>query len=275
MCGIAGIFAGASAGWSTESATKVLRQMTDAQVHRGPDAEGVWLDERNRCHLGHRRLSIIDVSDAGRQPMVSTDGRRVIVFNGEIYNYLELRPQLAALGRDIRGRTDTEVLLEAIAAWGIDAFPKLDGMYALAVFDRDSGDLLLARDPFGEKPLYYTELPGGGLAFASELQALEKIPGLDRTVSIDAVGEYLKFQYINAPRTIYAKVKKLPPGHWLRASGTQPPQIGRHFSFAPRPETAAPRPIADLADELEEILVRGIRRRLIADVPLGAFLSGG
>ena len=128
MCGSAGIFAGASAGWSTESATKVLRQMTDAQVHRGPDAEGVWLDERNRCHLGHRRLSIIDVSDAGRQPMVSTDGRRVIVFNGEIYNYLELRPQLAALGRDIRGRTDTEVLLEAIAAWGIDAFPKLDGM---------------------------------------------------------------------------------------------------------------------------------------------------
>src|SRR3984893_3042015 len=139
MCGIAGLFAGTSSGWSKDSAAKILQQMIDAQFHRGPDSEGIWLDERSRCHLGHRRLSIIDVSDAGRQPMISADGRRVIVFNGEIYNYLELRPQLQALGRDVRGRTDTEILLEAVAAWGVDALQKFDGMYAFAIFDRESG----------------------------------------------------------------------------------------------------------------------------------------
>jgi asparagine synthetase B (glutamine-hydrolysing) len=133
---------------------------------------------------------------------------------------------------------------------------KFDGMYAFAIFDRESGELMLARDPFGEKPLYYAELPGGGLAFASELQALEQVPNLDRTVSYDAIGEYLKFQYINAPRTIYAKVKKLPPGHWLRISAPQPPQTGRYFKFEPRSEVLDRRPIGDLADELEEILVR-------------------
>jgi asparagine synthase (glutamine-hydrolysing) len=116
MCGIAGLFTGASSPWSRDSAANTVQRMIDAQRHRGPDAEGIWLDERNRCHLGHRRLSIIDVSDAGRQPMISADGRCVVVFNGEIYNYLELKPQLQAIGRGIRGRTDTEVLLEAVAA---------------------------------------------------------------------------------------------------------------------------------------------------------------
>jgi asparagine synthase (glutamine-hydrolysing) len=275
MCGIAGIFTGAGTLWSGDLAASTVQQMIDVQRHRGPDAEGIWRDKRNRCHLGHRRLSIIDTSDAGRQPMVSTDERRVIVFNGEIYNYLELKPQLQALARDIRGRTDTEVLLEAMAAWGVDALPKLDGMFAFAIFDRDSGELLLARDAFGEKPLYYAELPGGGLAFASELRALERVPNLDLSVSCDAVGEYLQFQYINAPRTIYAQVKKLPPGHWLRISASQPPQIGRYFRFEPRAEIHDHRPIGELADELEDILVRGLKRRLISDVPLGAFLSGG
>jgi asparagine synthase (glutamine-hydrolysing) len=144
MCGIAGLFVGTSSPWSRNSAASIVQQMIDVQRHRGPDAEGAWLDERNRCHLGHRRLSIIDTSDAGRQPMISSDERRVITFNGEIYNYLELKPQLQAHGRDIRGRTDTEVLLEAIAAWGTDALPKLDGMFAFAMFDRDNGELRIS-----------------------------------------------------------------------------------------------------------------------------------
>jgi asparagine synthase (glutamine-hydrolysing) len=207
--------------------------------------------------------------------MVAANGRWVITFNGEIYNFLELKAQLQAAGVSFVGRTDTEVLLHAIALWGIDALPRLDGMFAFAAFDRATGELLMARDPFGEKPLYYAELPEGGLAFASELQPLELVPGIDLTISADAVAELLMFQYIGAPRTIYSAVKKLPPGHWLVARPGEAPRIGRYFEFRPGQVGFDPRPIGELADELEDILTRSLRRRLISDVPLGAFLSGG
>jgi asparagine synthase (glutamine-hydrolysing) len=199
----------------------------------------------------------------------------VVSFNGEIYNFAELRAELEARGAAFRGRTDTEVLLQALGAWGVEALARLDGMFALAAFDRASGTLLLARDPFGEKPLYYAGLAGGGLAFASELHALARVPGLDLSVPADALAELLMFQYVGAPRSIYRGVRKLPPGHWLLAAPGAAPRLGRYFRFAPGEQAPDARPLAQLADELEEILLRSLQRRLVADVPLGAFLSGG
>jgi asparagine synthase (glutamine-hydrolysing) len=276
MCGIAGIYdASIRTLTSIDEGKHLLNCMNETMVHRGPDAHGMWSDETGRCHLAHRRLSIIDTSDAGRQPMLNGSGRWVISFNGEIYNFQEIRPQLESTGIQLRGRTDTEVLIEAIALWGIDALQKLDGMFAFAAFDRESGELLLARDPFGEKPLYYMELGKGGLVFASELQALEALPWFDGEVSLDAIGELLMFQYIGAPRTIYQAVKKLEPGCWLHAKPDGRIERGRYFEFKPGHDGFIQRPINDLVDELEDILTRSVRRRLISDVPLGAFLSGG
>ena len=275
MCGITGLFSTQRAIPEAAEQDHVLRRMTDVIAHRGPDDQGIWHDEQGRCSLGHRRLSIIDTSSAGHQPMADPSGRWVISYNGEIYNFEEVRAQLQACGITFRGRTDTEVLLQALALWGVDALARLDGMFALAAFDRHSGQLILARDAFGEKPLYYAELAGGGLAFASELQALEAVPGIGRSVGVDAVAELLMFQYIGAPRTIYSGINKLPPAHWLIAYPGQAPKIGKYFEFRPGSSGFDHRPIADLADELEDILVRSLRRRLVADVPLGAFLSGG
>ncbi len=254
---------------------QIVESMLSTMPHRGPDAQGIWSDPSGRCVLGHLRLSIIDTSDAGRQPMASGDGRRLISFNGELYNFQELRPALAAAGVTLRGRTDTEVLIESLALWGTDALPKFDGMFAFAVFDTLSGELLLARDPFGEKPLYYMSLKNGGLAFASELQALERVPGFDGTVSVDAMAELLTFQYIGAPRSIYQNVKKLPPAHWLRVSADGQITTGRYFEFRPGAAASFDRPLGELADELEDLLAKSLKRRLISDVPLGAFLSGG
>ncbi len=275
MCGIAGIYQARGQFPSHDERAAIVQRMISTLVHRGPDADGLWQDHDGRCVLGHRRLSIIDTSDAGRQPMALHDGRWWITFNGELYNYQELRKDLEAQGVQIRGRTDTEVLLSAVAKWGVDALQKMDGMFAFAAFDRATGELLIARDPFGEKPLYYMELPKGGLAFASELQALETVPGFDFDVGLDEMAELIMFQYIGAPRSIYRRVKKLPPGHWLKVSPGSAPVVQRYFQFLPGSGGFDDRPMADLADELEDILVRSLRRRMIADVPLGAFLSGG
>ena len=254
---------------------EAVASMAGAMVHRGPDADGVWADPEGRCVLGHRRLSIIDTSEAGVQPMLSAGGRRAITYNGEIYNYLDLRPELEALGSRFRTRTDTEVLLEALANWDVAALPRLDGMFAFAMFDTLTGELFLARDAFGEKPLYYTKLRNGGIAFASELQALERCPGFDPAVDVSAMAEVLSFQYIGAPRCIYRSVKKLEPGHWLKISADGMTSTGRYFEFRPGQAGFVDRPLPELADELEDILLRSISRRMIADVPLGAFLSGG
>ena len=274
MCGIAGLFQSRNS-LPPAYMNQVVESMLSTMPHRGPDAQGVWSDPSGRCVLGHLRLSIIDTSDAGRQPMASGDGRRLISFNGELYNFQELRPALAAAGVALRGRTDTEVLIESLALWGTDALSKFDGMFAFAVFDTLSGELLLARDPFGEKPLYYMQLKNGGFAFASELQALERVPGFDGTVSVDAMAELLTFQYIGAPRSIYQNVKKLPPAHWLRVSADGQITTGRYFEFRPGTAASFDRSIGDLADELEDLLAKSLKRRLISDVPLGAFLSGG
>jgi len=275
MCGIAGIHSVNRHLPDVEGQRALIKNMTDRMKHRGPDADGVWVDAQGRCALGHRRLSIIDVSDAGRQPMHWNEGEWTITFNGEIYNFQEIRRELEGVGVAFHGRTDTEVLLAALAIWGKDALSRLDGMFAFAAFHRDSGELILARDPFGEKPLYYLQLPSGGIAFASELQCLEQVPGFTGEVCADAMAELLMFQYVGAPRSIYKDVKKLPPGHVMTLREGQAPSISRYFQFNPGSDGFVNRSLDDLTDELEDILVRSLKRRLIADVPLGAFLSGG
>ena len=274
MCGIAGIFWGRERVEPIE-AESLVRGMNQTLVHRGPDADGVWVSSEGHCVLAHRRLSIIDTSDAGKQPMTSADGRWVVSFNGEIYNFLELKPKLEAAGYPFQGRTDTEVLLAVISLWGPSGIAQLDGMFAFAAYDTLSGRLLLGRDPFGEKPLYYTCFGRGGIAFASELQALETLPFFDNLLSLDAVGELFCFQYVGAPRTIYENVYKLPPGQFMDIDRDGNQVINSHYQFHPNGEEHAGRKLDDLADELESIMVRMLERRTISDVPLGAFLSGG
>lgn len=273
MCGIAGII-NLKGSFSAENLQSLVKDMTDQMVHRGPDDSGVWIAPGNHCAFGQRRLSIIDLSPAGHQPMLSADGKAVITFNGEIYNYLELRADLKARGVQFRTQTDTEVLIESLRAWGEGAFAKMDGMYAFALYDDATGEILLARDPFGEKPLYYTQTDEY-IAFASELHCLTKLPHFDFRVDDAAIAELLMLQYIHAPRTMYRGVKKLPPGHFMRISRDGRISITQHFSFAPQLPPYSNRSIPDLADELQEILIRSIKRRMISDVPLGAFLSGG
>lgn len=273
MCGIAGIV-NLRGVFSAENLRQVVLEMTSQMIHRGPDDSGVWIAPGNVCAFGQRRLSIIDLSSAGHQPMSSHDGKAVITFNGEIYNYQELRRELEAHGVRFRTETDTEVLIEAIRVWGEAAFQKLDGMYAFALFDETTGETLIGRDPFGEKPLYYTQTDDY-FAFASELHCFSKLPDFDFSVDDAAIAELLMLQYVHAPGTVYRSAKKLPPGHFMRISADGRVSLKQHFSFKPQAAPYPARSVADLADELQEILIRSIKRRMISDVPLGAFLSGG
>ncbi|MFN8390791.1 MAG: asparagine synthase (glutamine-hydrolyzing) [Bdellovibrionota bacterium] len=273
MCGIAGLI-NLGGKLSPDSMLDTVGRMADCMVHRGPDDSGAWVDPTGYCAFSQRRLSIIDISPGGHQPMESADRRACITFNGEIYNFLDVKEELIRRGIQFRSTSDTEVLLEAIRLYSENLFARLDGMYAFAFFSRDDREVLIARDPFGEKPLYYTE-QNGYFAFASELQCLEVLPGFQRDISQEALTEYLAFQYVPSPRSMYRAVKKLPPGHFLRIDASGKIEVKRHFAFQPaeRPQTGVP--LDQLADELEDILVRSIRRRMISDVPLGAFLSSG
>ncbi|HEX7705806.1 MAG TPA: asparagine synthetase B, partial [Thermoanaerobaculia bacterium] len=176
MCGIAGLFAGSSNLGAPEEVRRLLAGMTDTLVHRGPDGSGIWVDPHARCALGSRRLRVIDLTEAGHQPMASFDDRWMITFNGEIYNFEELRRILEQSGVRFQGHSDTEVLVNSMARWQTECLLRIDGMFALAAYDTISGELVLARDPFGEKPLYYMDCGQDVLAFASELTALETLP---------------------------------------------------------------------------------------------------
>ena len=250
-------------------------EMANVIANRGPDGSGVWVDEYARCALSHRRLSIIDTSTAASQPFHSGDGRWRLSFNGEIYNYRDIRARLEQQGCRFRSRSDTEVLIEALALWGPGVIREMDGMFAFAAFDTQTGKLILARDPFGEKPLYYSWLDGNTLAFASELRSLETLDRFDRTINIDALAEFLSFQYVGAPRSIYAQTAKLMPGSYMVIDPDGGVENVQYFRFQPGVGEPDRRPLAAIADQLEDILVRSIERRLIADVPLEAFLSGG
>ena len=268
MCGLAGIF-----HLNTPKPVDPLRveRMCDAIAHRGPDGYGVW--SAPGVALGHRRLSIIDIAGSP-QPMASTDGRAVLVFNGEIYNYRELRAALAAGGAVFHTDGDSEVILAAYQRWGVDCLPRLHGMFAFAICDLAANTLLLARDRLGVKPLFMAELADGSLAFASELKALCAHPLLQREIDPLAVEDYFTWGYVPDHRSILKGVEKLPAGHYrlLKSGGgaTRPVQWW-DVSFAERRKGSQ----RDHEAELVHLMRDAVTSRMVADVPLGAFLSGG
>lgn len=281
MCGIAGFI---TLGLTADEAGRRVRAMTDRIAHRGPDADGHWLDAASGVALGHRRLSIVDLSPAGAQPMLSHDGRYVIVYNGEVYNHHDLRRELDAEAlRSWRGHSDTEVLLEAVSSWGLEAtLRRADGMFAFALYDLRDKVLHLARDRFGEKPLYYGRV-GDALVFASELKALRTFPGFKAGIDRDALAEYLRYGYVPAPRSIHVGISKLPAGSVLSlqagvaTTGPMDPVAWWSALDAAMAARAAPftGTHAQAVDELEALLRNAVGRRMEADVPLGALLSGG
>ncbi len=286
MCGIAGFLA--RGPLTSEAASSIAHEMADTVVHRGPDDAGVWLDLKAGVALAHRRLAVVDLSPAGHQPMLSGSGRRVIVFNGEIYNHRELRRRLDAHRQSIpwRGHSDTETLLAAIEHWGMDeALRASTGMFAFALWDRKDRALYLARDRVGEKPLYYG-WQNGVFLFGSELKALAAHPAFAGDIDRGALALLLRHGYVSSPWSIYEGVRKLPPGTCVRmavgASGQHAGELteprpywslrdvmtaGRAEPFEGAPE--------DAVDVLNDLLLRAVRRQMAADVPLGAFLSGG
>lgn len=285
MCGIVGFLAGGAAE-APAARTALLKGMADRIRTRGPDDEGYWSDEAGSVGLGHRRLSIIDLSPAGHQPMHSESGRYVIVFNGEVYNHQHLRDELQATGRAPvwRGHSDTESLLAGFDAWGIrGTVERAVGMFALAVFDRKERRLTLARDRLGEKPLYYGWQGRNGHAsflFGSELKALKAHPSFDAAIDRSALALLMRHNYVPAPRSIYEGVRKLPPGTLLCVSlAEREPTITQYWSLPSVVTQGLRSPFDGSAEEavdaLENVLKQSVRQQMIADVPLGAFLSGG
>jgi asparagine synthase (glutamine-hydrolysing) len=280
MCGIAGVLD--VTGERAETLPRIVDAMASAMHHRGPDDEGVWSDRDAGIAVGFRRLSIVDLTEEGHQPMASASGRHVIVFNGEIYNHVELRATLEGLGHGFRGRSDTEVLLAAVTEWGArGALDRLNGMFAYALWDRRERLLHLVRDRVGEKPLYYGRA-GSAIVFASELKAFRAHPDFSATIDPRSLAAFFRYKYVPSPLSIYRGVSKLPPGAMLTIRAVAPVEIpepspywnaadvaraGMEHPFEGSPEEAA--------DELDGLLRDAVRLRMQADVPLGAFLSGG
>ena len=268
MCGIAGIFHGETP--KPVDPARVER-MCDALVHRGPDGAGVWTD--HGIGLGHRRLSVIDL-EGSPQPMLSADGRAVIVFNGEIYNYRELRRELERDGARLHTSGDTEAILAAWQRWGVECLDRLHGMFAFALYDLDKRQLFLARDRFGVKPLFLAHLSDGSIAFASELKGLLAHPLLRRRIDPCALDAYLAWGYVPDDRSILQGVEKLAAGHFLLLEHGKPPGPARRWwdiDFTARAKGSE----ADLSAQLVHLMREAVQSRMVADVPLGAFLSGG
>jgi asparagine synthase (glutamine-hydrolysing) len=283
MCGIAGFLS--AGGFSSPDAEPIIEAQTRALSHRGPDDAGSWLDAEAGVALGHRRLSILDLSPAGHQPMVSASGRFVITLNGEIYNHLQLREQLQSIGSapGWRGHSDTETLLAGFDQWGVEpTLLRSIGMFAFAAWDRRERSLILARDRMGEKPLYYSR-QGQLLIFGSELKALRSHPGFRAEIDRGVLGDYLRRGYVSAPQCIYRHTFKLPAGTTLRISPEHAadtlPSPTAYWSLRDVLERGRRDPFRGGDDEaarlLEEIVGQAAARQSVADVPLGAFLSGG
>ncbi len=265
MCGLVGLL---DMRTRRDFDPALVQRMTDAIAHRGPDGEGAWLEPG--LALGHRRLAIIDLA-GGSQPMRTTDGRLAVVFNGEIYNFQELRAELAGRGARFETRSDTEVLLHGWRYWGESMFARLHGMFAFALWDAGEETLVLARDRFGKKPLHYAELADGRLVFGSEIKALAPVPGLPRDLDPTAVADFFAYGYVPDPKTIYRAIRKLPAAHAMITRRGASPRLLRFWS----PLEPSSNLVAQTEDELVERLARAVRSRLIAEVPLGALLSGG
>ncbi|RME60702.1 asparagine synthase (glutamine-hydrolyzing) [Candidatus Parcubacteria bacterium] len=269
MCGICG-----KLSWTSRSGREIVERMNLRLAHRGPDAAAV--EQVGPIVLGHRRLAIIDLTSAGNQPMMDVSGQYWIVFNGEVYNFLEIRDELLKSGAQFRSRSDTEVILEAYKQWGIHCLQHFNGMFAFALWDGIRQQLFLVRDRLGKKPLFYYEFPDGGISFASEIKALLQDPEIPRKLNLAALSQYLSLSYILTSESIIQGVSKLPPAHYLRVEKGKTPEIVRYWNLEQsfrnkrdfQSEEAA-------AEELKALLDDAVGLRLISDVPLGAFLSGG
>ena len=268
MCGIVGVM---DLKGRRAIPRELVSRLNETQHHRGPDAGGLHVEPG--VGLGHRRLSIIDLA-TGQQPLFNEDGSVVVVFNGEIYNFQELIPELARLGHVFRTKSDTEVIVHAWEAWGEKCVERFRGMFAFALWDRNRQTLFLARDRLGVKPLYYADLGGRELVFGSELKSLVAHPGFRRDLDPFAIEEYFALGYVPEPRTIYAGAKKLPPGHTLTIRRGAPVPAPREY-WDVRFTLDNPIDEREAQAELAERLKESVRLRMISEVPLGAFLSGG
>lgn len=278
MCGLAGFF-DLSVSTTTDVALDSVRAMADALRHRGPDGDGQWVDAQAGIALGHRRLSIIDLSQGGRQPMASNDGRIVVSYNGEIYNYQVLRQELEGAGVTFSSESDTEVLVEAVRLWGLEAtLPKLVGMFAMAVWDADHRTLSLARDRLGIKPLYWGQ-QGDCIFFASEPQALFAHPGFRPEIDRAALTGLVAYNYVPGPSTVFCGISNLEPGSAVRIDSSGARQSWRYWSLSDVAARGVERPCAlpydQAVDALEALLCEAVSCRMVSDVPLGALLSGG
>jgi len=269
MCGVAGIinFDG------QEASAAILKKMTDAIAHRGPDGEGVFVD--GPVGLGHRRLAIIDLTEAGAQPMSTEDGRLTLTYNGEVYNFRELRGELEALGHKFFSRTDTEVVLKAYAQWGPDCLDRFNGMFALAIWDKSARELFLARDRYGIKPLYYT-FQGKRFLFASEHKAMIVHPDMTRRIDLEALIEYFTFQNFFTDRTLLKDVRTFPAGCWAKLRPDRPGELAPvsywdyHFCDPDKPADRQ-----EYIEEADRLFRQAVKRQLVSDVDVGAYLSGG
>jgi asparagine synthase (glutamine-hydrolysing) len=281
MCGIAGVVDLARRS-DADQLRKTLMRMIEPLVHRGPDDQDIWADPETGVGLGHRRLSIIDLSREGRQPMWSATGRYLLTYNGEIYNFNALRQPLTSRGHRFRGHSDTEVVLASIVEWGLHgALDRFNGMFAFALWDRQARVLHLARDRAGEKPLYYSRV-GRWFLFGSELKALRAHPEFSAEVDRDALALFLRHSYVPTPRSIYAGVSKLPPGTVLSLRPDDPMSLAEptpYWSAKEVAERGVREPFVGSLEEAREavdsLLKDAVRQRMVADVPLGVFLSGG
>ena len=281
MCGITGVLYAAPA-MGDEQLVRLVKKMNDTLVHRGPDDSGEWVDAQVGIALGHRRLSILDLSPAGHQPMVSAGKRYVIIFNGEIYNFRELRANLEKVGIRFKGQSDTEVLIESIAHNGLEkTLDQVNGMFAFALWDREERSLTLARDRIGKKPLYYGWCNKTFL-FGSELKSLRQYPNFNNEVDRNALGQFIQNNWLNGPPTIYKSIKKLTPGSYIKITQANflrniEPVI--YWSAKNVAEHGVANPLADTfenaAEQLDGLLCESVKQRMIADVGLGALLSGG
>lgn len=268
MCGIAGVLHRDGC----PASPVVLKGMTNIIAHRGPDGEGHFCD--GPIGLGHRRLSIIDLSDAARQPMATRDGRFVLTYNGEIYNFQELKATLSARGHLFRSNGDTEVLLAAFAEWGLGALERLNGMFAFAIWDTALQLLTVARDRFGVKPVYYAQV-GNAFLFASEIKAFRGFPGFESRINISGLTEYLTFQNFFSDNTLFSGVKLLPAGCYIQVmAGDAPLEPQRYWDFHFQ-EPCERVSEADALDELDRLFRQAVSRQMISDVDVGAYLSGG
>lgn len=267
MCGITGVL-----HLNGESAAPVvLKRMTDAIAHRGPDGDGIYTD--GPVGLGHRRLAIIDLSAAGHQPMATEDGRFVMVYNGEIYNFQELRIELEALGHRFHSRTDSEVVLKSLAQWGPEALARFNGMFALALWDKLKHELFLARDRYGIKPLYSAHI-AGRILFGSEIKAIVANPAYRVDINKEGLLEYLTFQNFFTDQTLFKDVKLLQAGTWLRIGLDGSGVSHRYWDYCFE-EPESPRPEAEYVEELDRLFHQAVSRQLVSDVDVGAYLSGG